>query len=79
LSNPYRPSNGSEGMDFLARWCDRCAKDAGGKVCDIIAETMARDVDDKNYPKEWVYEAPAGEGRCTAFEAVGKEVAGENR
>jgi hypothetical protein len=69
----YRPSCGSEGMDFMERFCSRCWRDAAfqageGDSCPIAAATMAFDVDDPEYPSEWI-EDDAG-ARCTAFEAV---------
>lgn len=39
----YRPSNGTEGMIFM------------DKFCDIISNTMAYDINDPEYPKEWIY------------------------
>jgi hypothetical protein len=63
----YRPSNGTEGECFMAEWCDRCAKDAKPLSCSIITDTMAYDVDDAEYPSEWVWDGKTP--RCTAFEA----------
>lgn len=68
----YCPSNGSEGEWFMTKWCAHCAKDnldpdAGEGGCDIIARTMAFDMDDPAYPREWRRDG-AGP-RCTAFEA----------
>jgi hypothetical protein len=69
----YRPSNGCEGLDFMAEFCDRCKRDAeyrrtrdGEKGCPIAAAALAFVVDDPRYPKEWITDA-AGP-RCTAFE-----------
>jgi hypothetical protein len=64
----YRPSNGSEGDMFQARWCARCTKDdyEAGVFCPIIAATMCLDTDDPNYPEEWTYRG--GQPCCTAFE-----------
>ena len=73
MTDAYRPSNGDEGIAFMAEWCDRCTHDAAfqagtGDGCPIVARTMALQVDDPRYPAEWV----AGDDgpRCTAFEAV---------
>ncbi len=73
----YRPSNGTEGMMFMDRFCDRCKRDAkyrrtqdGADSCPIAGATMAYDVDDEKYPKEWVVNLhdPIGStARCTAF------------
>lgn len=54
---PYRPSNGTEGECFFNHYCDHCIHDNGDdKLCDIIAASMAFDIDDPEYPKEWIYE-----------------------
>jgi len=59
---PYQPSNGTEGMMFTSAFCDRCIHDKYGhtgntndEMCDIIASTMALDIKDEHYPKEWIY------------------------
>jgi hypothetical protein len=65
MAEPYRPSNGTEGESFMGQWCSRCRKDSEEKPCPIIGWTMAVDVDDPNYPKEWVQDAKGP--RCTAF------------
>lgn len=69
----YRPANGMEGAIFMSQWCDRCRHDAafraGGDSCPIAANAVALDVDDPDYPAEWV--ADASGPRCTAFEMEG--------
>ena len=75
-SNPetterYRPSNGTEGEIFMERWCARCWRDAAfradqGDSCPIAAATMAFDIDDPEYPAEWIEDETGP--RCTAFE-----------
>lgn len=62
----YRPSNGTEGDVFQGRFCERCTK---AETCDIPARSMAFDVTDAEYPREWVRDK-AGNGTCTAFERV---------
>lgn len=62
---PYRPSNGSEGDWFMGNWCDRCAKDSEDSPCPIVGASMCFDIDDLEYPREWVRDE-AGP-RCTAF------------
>ena len=67
----YRPSCGSEGMDFMADFCDRCKHDYAfqkgiGDSCLIAANTMAYQIGDPNYPKEWIDDPETGP-RCTAF------------
>ena len=66
----YRPANGSEGDYFMSKWCDRCSKDdmENNVMCPIIGQTMAFDVDEPGYPKEWQY-GEDGKPLCTAFEA----------
>ena len=77
-TKPYRPSNGIEGMEFEARFCDRCKRDAkyrrtqdGADGCPILAAVFCCEIDDPKYPKEWVqnkYGDPYGRtSRCTAF------------
>ena len=61
----YRPSNGTEGQVFYDYWCARCQKDIN-EDCPIFAASMAYDIDDERYPKEWV-EVEDGP-KCTAFE-----------
>lgn len=76
---PYRPSNGTEGDMFQARWCDRCTRDAAFRQawdmdetpaddgCEILANTMCFATDDPEYPREWQY-STKGQPLCTAFE-----------
>lgn len=74
----YRPSNGSEGDFFQAKYCNRCDNDwlfrtfGEGTGCHILAKTLIFDTRDEEYPKEWVYN-DAGRPVCTAFVLV-KEV-----
>lgn len=76
-TKPYRPSNGTEGMIFEDRFCDRCTRDAkyrrtqnGEDGCKILVLVGCHEVDDPKYPKEWVVNLhdPIGTtARCTAF------------
>lgn len=73
MSEAYRPSNGDEGEWFMSKWCERCTRDAAnradpdsGEGCRIIVYTMAYDVDEPEYPKEWVIKD--GAPCCTAFD-----------
>ena len=68
MSDSYQPSNGTEGIAFINRWCDRCKRDTPEDQCPIIGDTMAFNPGDPRYPKEWVYEAPNGIPECTAFD-----------
>lgn len=72
---PYRPSNGSEGIDFHNAWCAHCARDAAMREddhadpangCWIIAATFAYQIGHPKYPREWIY-GEDGRPRCTAF------------
>ena len=74
--HPYRPSSGTEGMEFDARWCNHCTRDAEyrndpdnvdpSRGCQIIADTFAFEITDPKYPKEWIY-GKDGTPCCTAF------------
>ena len=65
---PYYPSNGTEGMDFLGVWCENCVKDTmlrgGKKQCTILTNSFL-----KTKVKQWVYKnnSPV----CTSFVGVG--------
>ena len=68
--DPYRPSNGTEGMYFMALFCDKCCRndtdEYGEGGCEILFQTEILAVDDAAYPKEWNH-GPNGQPRCTAF------------
>jgi hypothetical protein len=65
----YRPGNGTEGMRFEARFCDRCTHDADPLVCPIRQKAINYSIDDPEYPKEWIKDKGfwPGNPRCTAF------------
>ncbi|WP_018407895.1 hypothetical protein [Methylocystis rosea] len=72
----FRPSNGSEGLAFMERFCDRCRRDdafqrdpQNNDGCEIVANTMALTIDDERYPSEWTFDAD-GRPVCTAFEPI---------
>lgn len=70
VGKSYRPSNGTEGMMFMARYCEQCVKDSRGYApdgCEIILLSMVCDTDDPDYPEEWVI-GKDGQPTCTAFE-----------
>lgn len=67
MTKRYRPSNGEEGIAFMADWCDRCSRDREHGGCSIVALTLCLKVDNPEYPSEWVYDAD-GQPCCTAFE-----------
>lgn len=75
---PYRPSNGSEGDLFQGLWCAGCQRDAAFRNdpdnndgCAIVANTMAYDREDSEYPREWQYSS-RGQPICTAFQPIAK-------
>ena len=60
---PFRPSNGTEGMIFTEHFCENCmfekfmhSQNDDDATCEIFTATMVFDVNDKEYPKEWVYD-----------------------
>lgn len=63
MTELYHPSSGTEGMDFIAKWCARCARDKN-EDCPILAASFCGQVD------EWRYER--GEPVCTEFTAIDK-------
>ncbi len=76
-TRPYRPSNGSEGMSFEARFCGTCSKwdstetPEGYEVgCMIQFAASVFSVSDgvghDAYPEEWVTGGELGP-RCTAY------------
>lgn len=64
----YQPSNGTEGMEFIAKFCDNCIHDhvPSEKYCEIVTMTMCLDVNDENYPIEWTYD-DEDKPTCTKF------------
>jgi hypothetical protein len=70
---PYRPSNGSEGDYFQAKWCDDCQHcgDVGlgawGCKKEIDLMSMAYEIGEPGYPPEWIY-GPDGQPMCTAHQ-----------
>lgn len=74
MSRPYRPSNGTEGDGFRSLFCDMCERDKN-QDCRILSATLAYDVGEPEYPKEWVQDDNAEHGmtaRCTAFVPLGE-------
>jgi hypothetical protein len=66
MGDIYYPACGTEGADFMSRWCDRCKRDEAfrneeGDSCSIAASTFCGPVE------QWRYER--GEPVCAAFEA----------
>lgn len=81
----YQPSNGTEGDSFFWAWCRHCQRDKAmhegvdfddcddNELCGIIADTMAFNVEDEKYPKEWRY-GKDGQPCCTAFVPAGDPI-----
>lgn len=61
---PYMPSSGTEGADFIGKWCANCPRDAGGEDgdgCLLLANSFIG-----VQPAEWRYWR--GDPVCTAYE-----------
>lgn len=74
---PYRPSNGTEGMSFDEMWCNECERDAryrrnpeAGGGCSILCRSLLYEIGDEKYPKEWTH-GLGGQPMCTAFRPEG--------
>jgi len=69
--NKYQPSNGSEGVWFIGKFCDHCLHQHpdpdNDKQCMILCRTMCYNVNDPEYPEEWQYDKD-GKPVCTAFQ-----------
>ena len=67
MAEKYRPSNGTEGECFQSKWCNNCIHDdfKAEKFCSILGDTLAYDIDDPKYPKEWISDEKGP--RCTNF------------
>ena len=71
-TKPYRPSNGTEGVMFMAEQCETCARDSEDG-CPIHLASVANLPTEPEYPAEWVVDAddkmevgPPFTARCTA-------------
>lgn len=70
---PYRPSNGTEGLWFVDEWCRNCIHgkyehtgDISDKPCELLTASFMCDIKDPMYPKEWIYDKD-DRPTCTAF------------
>lgn len=67
--NSYRPSNGTEGMSFIEEYCMNCfhcdPNPEGKKQCEILCASMCFQINEPEYPKEWVYKQ--GSPICTKW------------
>lgn len=81
IPKPFRPGNGTLGDIFDSQWCAKCKRDAQirkaesegnaraadyASCCPILTRTLALDIGDPDYPKEWVW-GEDGKPCCTAF------------
>lgn len=69
----YKPANSEEGMIFDQKFCCVCKHDQDyqrgiGDSCEIVANAMVFEIENKQYPKEWIYKD--GKPVCTVFESV---------
>lgn len=69
----YSPSNGTEGMYFVSKYCENCihekfmhTQEHGDLCCDILSNSMCFSPGDKEYPKEWIYDEN-GKPCCTTY------------
>ena len=68
---PFRPSNGTAGMIWMAVFCDRCARECvAGNYCRIQGRALGYGIEDKGFPEEWTYD-PYGWGICTSWKSRG--------
>jgi hypothetical protein len=66
MSAAWKPSSGTQAMDFEARWCANCKRDSGfysgdGDGCRLLADAFAG-----AQPKEWRWWR--GAPICDAFD-----------
>ena len=68
---PYRPSNGTEGMWFEEEYCMQCLhcdpNPEGKKQCKIMMRAFLYNINEPNYPKEWIYDEN-DEPTCTKWQ-----------
>ena len=57
-NKPYLPSNGTEGMIFMANFCDQCYKRHN---CSIMIKSLIGE-----QPKQWIYDE-TNKPICTSF------------
>lgn len=68
---PYQPSNGTEGSSFIDTYCMKCMHcdpdPEGKKQCMILCNSMAYDINDPEYPNEWIYDEQ-DKSKCTKYQ-----------
>ena len=80
----YRPSNGCEGLDFEAKWCEQCAigkalcgdrdEEEFGLTCPIRHAAFWYEITEDEYPNQWCYDKVSGKPVCTGFEKAAQPV-----
>lgn len=80
MAKKYQPSNGSEGVGFMASHCMQCAfcdpSPDAERTCETLILTMIHNVSDEEYPTEWTYTAD-GTPTCTKRQPWNWEAHGE--
>ena len=71
----YRPANGTEGEMFMELWCSDCRKRDG---CLILSASMACEINEPEYPREWRYDE-AGQPQCAAHEEQAAAIAAREK
>ena len=74
MSNKYRPSSGSEGVWFESKFCAQCVRqplDPNDGGCLIQLNAMCFEIDEDEYPQEWILQNDAP--YCTAFDSRKKK------
>ena len=70
MNKKYQPSNGTEGMWFMGKFCEQCLHQHpdpnNPKQCEIVGLTMCYSPKDKEYPEEWIYDENDNP-TCTKF------------
>ena len=73
MTQPFRPSNGDHGEWFMGQFCFQCKRDDDEHEdypCEILGRVLGLDIDDPDYPTEWIKDEDGSNPRCTAFEHV---------
>ena len=66
---PYRPSSGTEGLDFEFGYCSRCEHYDAEAGCPILNASAGHDLGDPDYPNQLV--RVSGKPQCTGFMPLG--------
>lgn len=66
-SELFLPSNGTEGMSFIATWCANCRKDPASRNAEskTYCSILTRSLTECKQIKQWVY--INGKPTCTSF------------